>query len=94
MANHLMLEKVLLELGQDRTLIIFSGGHSVRLLPAEVHLVSGWLSQSQGNGPLETSRAYFEVDSQGNLRITNSTIEIHISTKEVSRMRNWLGQRF
>ncbi|HEU5378170.1 MAG TPA: hypothetical protein VFV38_22340 [Ktedonobacteraceae bacterium] len=94
MTNHLMLEKVLLELGQDGTLIIFSGGHSVRLLPTEVQLVSGWLRQLQGNRSLETSRAHFEIDKQGNVRISNSAMKIHIGAKEVARIRNWLGQRF
>lgn len=92
MANHLVLEKALLERGQDGSLMLFSNGNSLCLLQNEMLLVSNWLSQLQGKKPLHLSNALFECDSQGNLRISARSMRLYLNAREVIRVKRWLNQ--
>lgn len=94
MANHLNLRRVLLEFGQGGVLVIFSDGHSALLLSTEAILFSKWLNLPQTTQPLRTGNAQFELDSRGNLKVSNRYMELYIETKEVVLIRNWLSQRF
>lgn len=92
MANHLVLEKALLERGQNGSLVLFSNGNSLSLPQNEILLVSNWLSQPQGKKALHLSKALFELDSQGNLRISTRGMRLYLNAREVIRVKRWLNQ--